>query len=266
MLVDSHCHLTHPKFKDDIDAAVERARAAGVGTIVTIGTTLGEYDDVVGVARRFQDIYATVGVHPHDVEKEPDVAVDDLLRRAADPRVIGIGETGLDYFYEFSPRQLQQDCFRRHIDAARISQLPLIVHTRDAEDDTAALLREGAGAGAFPGVIHCFSASRDFAEKALDLGLYISVSGIITFKGADELRAAVAAVPLDRLLIETDAPFLAPIPHRGKRNEPAYIGHTAAELARLKGISTAELVTATTDNFFTLFTKARRPENKGQAS
>lgn len=266
MLVDSHCHLTHPKFKDDIDAAVARAREAGVGTMVSISTSLAECDDVLAVARRFPDIYATVGVHPHDVEKEPDVSAEEILRRAADPLVIGIGETGLDYFYEFGPRELQKECFARHIDAARACQLPLIVHTRDAEADTAEMLKAGAEQGAFPGVIHCFTASWDFARKALDLGLYISISGIITFKGADDLRAAAAQVPLDRLLIETDAPFLAPIPLRGKRNEPAFIGHTAAELARIRGISTAELVEATTNNFFTLFSKARRPQEKGQGA
>ena len=263
MLVDSHCQLTHPKFADDIDAAVARAREAGVGTCLTICTTLGEYDAVVGVARRFPDIYATVGVHPHDAETEPDYSIDDILSRAADPRTIGIGETGLDYFYDYSPRDLQKQSFAKHIDAARQTQLPLIVHTRDAEADTAEMLQEGINEGAYPGVIHCFSASWDFAKKALDMGFYISISGIITFKAADDLRAAVAKVPLDRLLIETDAPFLAPVPLRGKRNEPAFVGHTAAELARLKGISTAELVAATTDNFFRVFTKAQRP-NSGE--
>jgi TatD DNase family protein len=260
MLIDSHCHLNHPKLHGDVGGAVARARAAGVGAMLTIGTCMREFDDVLAIAKGFDDIYCSVGVHPHDAEGEPDVSAAELLARAADPLVIGIGETGLDYYYDTSPRDLQKASFARHIDAARASQLPLIVHTRDAEADTATLLREGMAKGPFPGVIHCFTASKAFAEIALELGFYISISGIITFKGADDLREAVCHVPLDRLLIETDAPFLAPVPMRGKANEPAFIGHTAAALAALKGISTAALVDATTDNFFRLFTRARRPE------
>lgn len=256
MLVDSHCHLNHLKFQDDIAETVERARRNGVGAMVTINTCIEQFDEVLAIARRFPDIYCTVGVHPHDAEKEPNVSVAQLLERAADPLVIGIGETGLDYFYEHSPRAIQQASFRRHIDASRQTRLPLIVHTRDAEADTAAILREEMEEGAYPGVIHCFSASRDFAEQALDLGFYISISGIVTFKTAEDLRATVRMVPLDRLLIETDAPYLAPIPFRGKRNEPAFISHTAAQVAELKGVSIAELADITTENFRRLFSKA----------
>lgn len=256
MFIDSHCHLNHEKFQGDVAEVVERARRNGVGVMVTINTCLEQFDEVLAIARRFPDIYGTVGVHPHDAEKEPDVSVAQLLERASDPLIIGIGETGLDYFYEHSPRDIQQASFRRHIEASRKSQLPLIVHTRDAEADTLAILREEMGKGAYPGVIHCFSASRDFAEQALDMGFYISISGIVTFKTAEDLRATVRMVPLDRLLIETDAPYLAPIPFRGKRNEPALISHTAARLAELKGVSVSELANATTENFRRLFSKA----------
>ncbi len=259
MFVDSHCHLNHAKFHDDVEAAVTRARAQGVGAMVTINTCLAEFDEVLAIANHYPDIFCTVGVHPHDAEGEADVSTEDLVSRATHDRVIGIGETGLDYYYDNSPRDVQKTSFRRHIDAARTTGLPLIVHTRDAEEDTADILQEGMEAGAYPGVIHCFSASRDFARKALDLGLYISISGIVTFKTADEIREAVKITPLDRLLIETDAPFLAPVPHRGKTNEPAFVTHTAGKVAELKGISVEELGQITTDNFYRLFSKAVRP-------
>jgi TatD DNase family protein len=258
MLIDSHCHLDFPELAAEEDAVVARARDAGVGAMLTIGTRLDAFDKVRAVAERHANIWCSVGVHPHEAKEEGQRTPDRLVTLAQHPKVVGIGETGLDYFYEHSPRDEQAASFRAHIAAARQSGLPLIVHTRDADDDTAAILREEMRAGAFTGLIHCFSSGRGVAEVALDLGMSISLSGIVTFKAAEELRGIVRDVPLDRLLVETDAPFLAPIPRRGKRNEPAFVAHTAAKVAELKGISIAELERATTDNFFRLFTKADR--------
>ncbi len=258
MLVDSHCHLDFPELAAEEDAVIARAREAGVGAMLTIGTRLDAFDKVRAIAERHANIWCSVGVHPHEAKEEGQRTPDRLVALAQHPRVIGIGETGLDYYYEHSPRDEQAGSFRAHIAAARASGLPLIVHTRDADDDTAAILRAEMGAGPFTGLIHCFSAGRGMAEAALELGLSISISGIVTFKAAEELRAIVRDVPLDRLLVETDAPYLAPIPRRGKRNEPAFVAHTAAKVAELKGIPMAELERATTDNFFRLFTKADR--------
>jgi len=258
MLVDSHCHLDYPDFTD-LDETVRRADAAGVGAMLTIGTELGRFPGVLAVAEAQDNIFCTVGVHPHEAGKGDMVALDELLKWAEHPKVVGFGETGLDYFYEHSPREEQQQSFRIHIEAARQRQLPLIVHTRDAEDDTLAILTDEMQKGAFPGLIHCFSASADFAQQALEMGLYISISGIVTFNKADALRDAVKGVPLERLLVETDAPYLAPVPFRGKPNEPAYTRHTAEKLAELKGVDFETLDHATTDNFFRLFSKAKRP-------
>lgn len=258
MLVDSHCHLDYPEFAD-LGETVRRAGAAGVGTLLTIGTSLPKFPGVLAVAEAQDNIFCTVGVHPHEAGKGDIVQLDELLRLADHPKVVGIGETGLDYFYEHSPRAEQQESFRIHIAASRELQLPLVVHTRDAEHDTLALLSDEMQKGAFPGLIHCFSASAEFARKALELGLYISVSGIVTFNKAENVRDALKDVPLERLLVETDAPYLAPIPHRGKPNEPAFVRHTAEKLAELKGISLETLAQMTTDNFFKLFTKAKRP-------
>jgi len=258
MLVDSHCHLDYPEFAD-LGETVRRAGAAGVGTLLTIGTSLPKFPGVLAVAEAQDNIFCTVGVHPHEAGKGDMVQLDELLRLADHPKVVGIGETGLDYFYEHSPRAEQQESFRIHIAASRELQLPLVVHTRDAEDDTLDILKDEMQKGAFPGLIHCFSASAEFARKALELGLYISVSGIVTFNKAENVRDALKDVPLDRLLVETDAPYLAPIPHRGKPNEPAFVRHTAEKLAELKGISLETLAQMTTDNFFKLFTKAKRP-------
>lgn len=259
MLVDSHCHLDYPEFAD-LDETARRAHRAGVGCMLTIATSMKKFPGVLAVAEARDDIYCTVGVHPHEAGKEPLVSVEQLLNHAQHPKVIGFGETGLDYYYEHSPRDVQQQSFRRHVDAARQAGLPVIVHTRDADDDTLSILSDEMQKGAFPGLIHCFSATADFAREAVALGLYISISGIITFKKADELRAAVAGVPLDKLLVETDAPYLAPLPHRGKPNEPAYTRLTAEKLAEIKGVSFDEVARATTDNFFRLFTKAERLE------
>jgi TatD DNase family protein len=259
MLVDSHCHLDFPEFAAELPEIVARAKGAGVGVCVSIGTRLSGFEAVAAVAERFADVYCTVGIHPHEAEKEPLADPSPLLDCARRPKVVGIGETGLDYFYEHSPRAQQKSNFRFHIAAARSLGLPLIVHTRDAEDDTIAILREEMGKGAFTGLIHCFTGTARLADAALDLGFFISVSGIATFKKSDALRAVLAGVPLERLLVETDAPYLAPVPHRGKRNEPAFVAHTASMLAALKGVSVDELARATTDNFFSLFTRAQRP-------
>ncbi|MGE0658206.1 MAG: TatD family hydrolase [Reyranellaceae bacterium] len=255
MLVDSHCHLDFPELASEIDAVVERARGAGVGTMLTIGTSLERFPGVLAMAERFPDVWCSVGVHPHEAEKEGQNTPDRLIELARHPRVVGIGETGLDYFYEHSPRQQQRDSFRAHIAAARATGLPLIVHTRDADDETAAILREEQGNGPFPGLIHCFSSSRQVSDTAIELGMYISISGIVTFKAAEELRQIVRDIPLDRLLVETDSPYLAPVPKRGKRNEPAFVAHTAAKVAELKGVGMAELTEITTSNFFRLFNK-----------
>lgn len=259
MLVDSHCHLDYPEFSD-IDETVRRARAAGVGAMLTIGTELERFPGVLAVAESQDNIWCSVGVHPHHAGKGEMVKLETLLNWAENPNVIGFGETGLDYFYEHSPRAEQQESFRIHIEASRKMQLPLIVHTRDADVDTLDILQDEMKKGAFPGLIHCFSASDDFARQAVEMGLYISISGIVTFKKADALRDAIRDVPLDRLLVETDAPYLAPVPFRGKPNEPAYTRHTAEKLAEIKGVSFDELDKASTDNFFHLFSKAKRPE------
>ncbi|MBX3487871.1 TatD family hydrolase [Parvibaculum sp.] len=255
MLIDSHCHLDFPDFGPEVEEVVTRAHAAGVGLMVTISTKVSEFDRVRAVAERFPHVFCTVGIHPHEAANEPVTDTATLVEMAKHPKVVGIGETGLDYYYEHSPREAQQRNFRAHIAAARETGLPLVVHTRDADDDTGRILDEETGKGAFPGLLHCFSSGPQLAEKALELGLYISLSGILTFKTADELRATAAKVPLDRLLVETDAPYLAPVPKRGKRNEPAFVVHTAAKLAEVKGVSAAQLAEATTGNFLRLFSR-----------
>ena len=259
MLVDSHCHLDFPEFAPELDAVVQRARDAGVSVCVTIGTTLAKFPNVLGVAERFDNVWCSVGVHPHEGDSEPTNAAA-LIERARHPKVVGIGETGLDFYYNHSPREPQIANFREHIAAARELQLPVIVHTRNADPETVAILRDEMGKGAFTGLIHCFTGTQMLADAALELGMFISVSGIATFKKSDELRAVLNTVPLDRLLVETDAPYLAPMPYRGKRNEPAFVKNTAIMLAELKGVSFDALAEATTDNFFRLFTKARRPQ------
>ena len=259
MLVDSHCHLDFPDFAPELDAVVARAAAADVRVCVTIGTTLKNFPRVRAIAERFDNIYCSVGIHPHEAEAEPLADAAPLIELAAHPKVVGIGETGLDYYYTHSPREAQITNFRAHIEAARQTRLPLIVHTRDAEDDTIAILGEEMGKGAFTGVIHCFTGTPRLAEAALELGFFISVSGIATFKKANELRDTLRAVPADRLLVETDAPYLAPLPYRGKRNEPSFVVHTAHTLAELKDVADEEIARRTTDNFFSLFTRAERP-------
>ena len=257
MLVDSHCHLDFPEFAPELDDVLVRARAAGIGHFLTISTELKRFPAIRAIAERHHDVHCTVGVHPHEAGGERLSGPDILLREAEHDKVVAFGETGLDFYYNHAPREAQISDFRVHIAAARRAGLPLIVHTRDADDEMVAILREEFETGPFTGVIHCFTGTRKLAEAAVALGLYISVSGIATFKTASELRAVIKDVPLDRLLVETDAPFLAPDPLRGKRNEPAFVVHTAAMLADLKGVTAAAIADATTENFFRLFTKAR---------
>ena len=259
ILVDSHCHLDFPDYAGDVDGVMVRARAAGVGVCLSIGTELKRFAGVRAVAEKFSDVWCSVGVHPHEAQKELLPGPAPLLAEANHPKVAGIGETGLDYYYEHSPHAAQAANFRCHIAAGRAAKLPVIVHTRDADDDTVAILEEEMAKGGFSGLIHCFTGGQKLADAALALGLYISVSGIATFKNSGALRDVIRTVPLDRLLVETDAPFLAPMPHRGKTNEPAFVVHTARMLAELKGVSEGELAAATTENFFRLFTKIKRP-------
>jgi TatD DNase family protein len=256
MFIDSHCHLNYKGLIEDQPAVLARARSAGVTTMLNISTRESEWDDVLATAERESDVWASVGIHPHEADGHAHIDTAKLVSRAAHPKVIAIGETGLDYYYDHSDREQQRTSFRAHIAASRETGLPLIVHTRDAEEDTALILAEEMAKGAFPGVIHCFTASQDFAEKALALGLYISISGIVTFKNAKDLQASAALIPNDRVLIETDAPFLAPVPHRGKTGEPAFVADTARFLADLRGTSVEALAAQTSENFFRLFSKA----------
>jgi TatD DNase family protein len=259
MLVDSHCHLDFDDFSEELDEIVERARAAGVRRMVTISTHLDRFPGVRDIADRFNDVYCSVGVHPHEAEHHIGLDKNRLIELSQHDKVVAIGETGLDYFYEHSPREAQRDCFRSHIQAARETGLPLIVHTRDADDDTLEILSDEMEKGAFTGLIHCFSSSLELAQKSVEMGLMISISGIVTFKKAVELQKAVGELPLSSLLVETDAPFLAPIPHRGRRNEPAFVADTAAKVAQIKDIDATELHQVTGDNFFRLFSKVPRP-------
>ena len=257
MLADSHCHLNYKGLAEEQQAVLERARARGVTGMLCISTREREWDEVIAIAEREPDIWASVGIHPHEADEHPDVDAAKLIEAARHPRVVGIGETGLDYYYDHSDREQQKKSFRAHIAAARETGLPLIVHTRDAEDDTAAIIADEMGKGAYPALIHCFTASAAFARQMLDLGLYISVAGIVTFKNARALQETVAGLPADRMLVETDAPFLAPVPHRGKPGEPAFVADTAAFIADLRGEDARELMDQTAHNFFTLFTKAK---------
>ena len=258
MLVDSHCHLDFSDFAPDLDAVVGRAREAGVGVLVSICTHVSRFLEVRAVAERYPEVLCSLGVHPHHASEELEFAtVDGLVALAGHPKVIGLGETGLDFFYNHSPRAQQEESFRRHLRACVATGLPAIVHSRDADDETLTILaEEGAGQG-LTGIIHCFSGSAAMAERALALGFLLSISGIVTFKKAEALRDVVAMVPLDRLLVETDAPYLTPNPHRGRRNEPAYVVHTAEAVARIKGVDPVALADSTTRNFFRLFPKAR---------
>lgn len=256
MLIDSHCHLEYKGLIEEQAMVIARARAAGVGAFLNISTRQSEWDQVIATAAREPDIFASVGIHPHEADAHADLGRAVLLAATHHPKVIAIGETGLDYYYDKSDRAVQQALFRMHIDVARETQLPLIIHTRDAEDDTHAILAEEMGKGAFPALIHCFTASADFAEKVLALGLAISLSGIVTFKNAKDLQDIAKIIPQDRLLVETDSPFLAPVPNRGKVCEPAFVADTARFVAELRGVSPEVLARQTTANFARLFAKA----------
>jgi TatD DNase family protein len=257
MIVDSHCHLDHFQGQEQ-DDVVARAKAVGVTTMVTIGTRLGDQAATVrAIADRHEGVFATVGIHPHNAGERDAPTVAEILREADHPKVIGIGESGLDYFYDKAPRPMQAESFRAHIAAARVSGLPLVIHSRDADDDMAAILEEEAGQGAFPFLLHCFSSGADLARRAVRLGGYVSFSGMLTFPKSDAIRAVAAETPADRLLVETDSPYLAPVPFRGKRCEPAYVAHTAAKLAEVRGLGIAALAELTTGNFHRLFTRAR---------
>lgn len=259
MIVDSHCHLNYGTMSEDMDGVMLRAKEAGVGCMLAINARLSEYDEVMAIANKWDHVYASVGSHPHEAEKEPNIKAEDLIKLAAPKKVIAIGETGLDYFYEHAPREMQKQNFIAHIEACRELQLPLIVHARDADDDVADIMRSEMKKGAYPAVIHCFTASQKFLEQSLDIGCMISISGIVTFKNAKDLQDSVKTIPLDRLLIETDAPYLAPMPKRGKPNEPAFVKYTAEFLSKHLDIPLEELINTTTDNFFRHFTQAVKP-------
>src|SRR6185312_8161521 len=263
MLVDSHCHLDFPDFAEERDAVVARARAAGVGMMVTISTRVKRFDAVRAIAEAYDNVFCSVGTHPHNAAEETDITVEELVKLSAHPKVVAIGEAGLDYFYDRSPRDVQAAVFRRHIAAARQTGLPLVIHSRDADADMEAILRDERGKGAFPFILHCFSSGAALAQAGVELGGYVSFSGILTFKKSEELREIAKGVAQERLLVETDAPYLAPVPFRGKRNEPAYVAHTASVLAETIGISADEVAALTTANFFRCFDKAARPADEG---
>ena len=259
MLVDSHCHLDFLDFASELDAVVARARNAGIERIVTISTRVKRHDQVRDIAERFSDVFCSVGTHPHNAHEELDIGADALIERSKHPKVVAIGEAGLDYHYDNSPREAQEKGFRAHIAAARATGLPLVIHSREADDDMARILEEESGKGAFPAVLHCFTGARDLAMRAVALGHYVSFTGILTFKNSGELRAIAAALPAERILVETDAPYLAPGTHRGKRNEPSYVVETAKVLADARGVALEEIARQTTENFFRLFNKVPRP-------
>ena len=258
MLVDSHCHLDFPDFASEIDAVVSRARAAGIGRMVTISTRVRKHAQLLAIAERFPDVFCSVGTHPHNAHEELDIDAKALVAIAKHPKVVAIGEAGLDHHYDKSPRDAQEQGFRQHIAAARETGLPLVIHAREADADMARILTEETGQGAFPAVLHCYTGGRDLAFKAMDLGLYIGFTGILTFKNGQDLRDIAKDLPADRIMVETDAPYLAPLPYRGKRNEPSYVVETAKVLAATRGVSLDEITRATTENFFRLFNKVPR--------
>jgi TatD DNase family protein len=261
MLIDSHCHLDFPDFAQELDAVVARAHAAGIARLVTICTRVARHGEVLAIAERFSDVFCSVGTHPHYAHEELNVSAADLVARTRHPKVVALGEAGLDYHYDNSPWAAQERGFRTHIAAARETGLPLVIHSREADDDTAGILEEETGQGAFPAVLHCFTGGRELAHRAVALGLFISFTGILTFKNSTALRAIAAELPADRILVETDAPYLAPGRYRGKRNEPAYVVETANVLAEVRGVSFDTIAKTTTDNFFRLFGKVPRPPN-----
>ena len=258
MLVDSHCHLDFPDFAAELDAVVARARAAGIGRLVTISTRVKKHAQVLAIAERFPDVFCSVGTHPHNAQEELDIDAKALIALTKNPKVVAIGEAGLDYHYDHSPRDAQVKSFHQHIAAARETGLPLVIHARDCDADMARILEQETGQGAFAAVLHCFTGGRDLAMRAIGLGHYVSFTGILTFKNSAALRAIAAELPADRILVETDAPYLAPMPYRGKRNEPAYVLETARVLAETRSVSPDEIARQTTENFFRLFSKVPR--------
>lgn len=257
MLIDSHCHLDFPELAADRAGVLARAKAAGIDGMVTISTRVKRFDEIKAIAEAHAEVWCSVGTHPHHADEELDIFTEDLVRLSEHPKCVAIGEAGLDYFYDNAPKEAQETGLRRHIAASRLTGLPLVIHSRSADVHMAAVLSDEMGQGAFPFVLHCFTAGADLARKALELGGYISFSGIITFKNAEEIRKVAKFVPADRYLVETDAPYLAPVPHRGGTNEPSYVAHTAAKVAEVRGISLEQLGAETTDSFFRLFSKAK---------
>ncbi len=259
MLVDSHCHLDFPDFASERADVIARAKENGVGAMVTISTRVRRFDEIRAIAEAYPEVWCSVGTHPHNAGEEDGISADELVALSAHPRCVAIGEAGLDYFYDKAPREAQARGFRTHIEAARRTGLPLVIHARDADAEIAAILEEETGKGPFPFLLHCFSSGAELARTGVRLGGYVSFSGILTFRRSEEIRAIARDVPRERLLVETDAPYLAPMPHRGKRNEPAYVRHTAEVLAETIGVSLDEVARITTDNFYRLFSKAVRP-------
>jgi TatD DNase family protein len=258
MLIDTHCHLDFPDFEAERDDIVARAHAAGVKQMITISTRVRKFPTILAIAEKYPSVFCSVGTHPHNADEELDVSVTELVELSKNPRVVAIGEAGLDYFYDNAPRDAQQIGLRNHIAAARETGLPLVIHSRSADEDMAAILTEETGKGAFPFLLHCFSSGPDLARIGVELGGYVSFSGILTFPKSEELRDIAKTVPLERMLVETDAPYLAPKPFRGKRNEPAYVAHTAAVLAETIGVSAEEIARITTENAFRVFSKMPR--------
>ena len=259
LIVDSHCHLDYEGLAENLPAVLARADAAGVGLVLSISSRIRNADKIIAIAEAHENVYCTVGTHPHNAHEELDIPVSELVRLAQHPKVVGIGEAGLDYFYDKSPRDAQMTGFRNHIAAARETGFPLVIHTREAEDDTARVLEEEMSKGAFKAVLHCFTSQQWLAERGVELGLYVSFSGILTYKTAENLREAARALPEDRILVETDAPYLAPVPMRGKPNEPAFVAHTLETLAQARGVTRDHMARATSDNFFRLFDKVPVP-------
>jgi TatD DNase family protein len=259
MLVDSHCHLDFPDFQDELDGVIDRAKTAGIGRLVTISTRVRQQPTLLAIAERFPEVFSSVGTHPHHAHEELDIGAAELVARTRHPKVVAIGEAGLDYHYDNSPREAQEQGFRAHIAAARETGLPLVIHARDADADVAKILREETGKGAFPAVLHCFTGGRELAFTGIELGLYVSFTGILTYKKTEELRAIAKDLPADRIMVETDAPYLAPGKFRGKRCEPAYVAETARVLAEVRGVQPEEIARQTTENFFRLFSKVPRP-------
>ncbi|MFN4143717.1 TatD family hydrolase [Aestuariivirga sp.] len=263
MVVDSHCHLDFEGMEESLPAVLARAEAAGVGLLVSISSRVRRFANLRRIAEENPNVFCTVGTHPHNAHEELEVTARELAELAQHPKCVGIGEVGLDYHYDFSPREAQAQGFRVHIEAARLTGLPLVIHSREAEDDTIAILREEMGKGAFTPLLHCFTSRRELAEAAVALGGYVSFSGILTYKSAEDIRQTAAALPLDRIIVETDSPYLAPVPYRGKTNEPAYVVKTLETLARVRGMSADDMARITNDNFFQLFGKIPRPLRYG---